>query len=252
EAGRRAVHVVVTAQTATGTLQALSDDGKFSFDAMPSGTTTLTATTADRATIEPLRLELSDTDESRDVRLVVSPDTMFEGVVQSTTGPILGARVWCVPSMLQSLVAPQPTDVDGRFRVRVPPLSTAVALSVAAPGFAVRLMRLPIPEEPLQVLLQQTGGSLVIDAAITENARPYLVHDGVIVDAFAFAYLARARVMEDSPRRLHIVADLIEEGVYSLCVMAHDDAVLAENGRLPPDRCTSASVIRGVPAVLRR
>jgi len=166
--------------------------------------------------------------------------------VRSSFGPVPGAAIAAFPSAgsLPALLR-VPADAGGEFSVRLPPGTRDVTLAVAAPGYAFRMLRLlPNGDDPVEVAVDQHGGSLTIETAPSDGAlRPYLVHDGAIVAASAASYFSGARMMDDPSKRLHFQMET-EAGGYSLCWLADAEVRAAIAGALPAERCVSGLLSR--------
>jgi hypothetical protein len=254
EEGRPVDRAVITAKTAGDTYQRTVEGGTFKLLGLPAGTVTISAFTAERETAQPYPVSLGEeSDQLAAVRLTLAPGTRLRGVIRSLDGPVIGARTWAPPSTLQSVIAAVPSDVRGEFDFALPPGMREVSFCVAAPGFAFRMLRLPVRSEPAQqVFVRQSGGALIVDSDIGADRNPYLVHEGVIIPAAAFAYLAAARIQEISDTRIRFEAPLVEEGAYSLCSFSEAQALAAETGAIAAGACVSTLVPTGSAGVLKR
>lgn len=225
ETGRRAGPALITVQNGdSGVFQVESEDGAFAFEAAATGTVSMTAMTRERETAQPYVVR----NEIEDIRLVVMPTSTFRAVVQSSFGPILGASVWIAPRLPQPFVALIATEGDGAVQYRVPAGTSHVWASVAAPGFAHRLLRLPVTPEPHQILLTQSGGHLQFERAEVEGRKPYVMRNGALLSLVHFQYVARGT--------------FVEEGVYSLCRFNDEEAAAAYAGAIHPNLCRPVMV----------
>lgn len=190
---------------------------------------------------------------SSELRLVLNPFPRIHFNVVSSDGPVANAavQVWVKPGVPRAF---ERTDQNGSFEVTVPPGTTEVGLTVGAPGYAIKLLRLKIPSEndsadANTITLDDSGGTLVLnfhppDGAPDNSAMLYLVHNGALQDARTIAGWGanQAGSTEDGSATV----DSIEPGKYTLCSLA-DPAQLTAiwSGALPQDRCRTGSLEQG-------
>jgi hypothetical protein len=229
------------AQTATAT----DDEGSFELLDLPPGKYTAVAESVEGVS-ERTALEVVEGAES-ELNLVLKSSERISFYVVSSRGPVADAavQVWVPPGVPRGFTR---TDPDGRFEVSLPPGTTEVGLTVGAPGYALKLTRLPVSGEHT-ITLGAFGGTLALDLqppgrALDSSATPYLVHGGTIEAAGMLAGwgTAVAGVSGDGPA----VVEAIEPGVYALCLVA-DPAELAALWRsaLPSGHCRMGSVEYG-------
>jgi hypothetical protein len=255
EAGNAAGPGVISVVLSDGELvQVTTVDGTFSADGLPPGGVMISAETRVGRTEQPTSATVTNEETTPPVTIVVKPSTTFEGVVRAPTGAA-SAAVWGAASAAPGLhpyIAPLPTSLDGAFTINLGARASEVTLSVSSPGFAYRLLRVPTrTAKPFVVQVSQQGGTLVVDCAKErEGKRPYVVHSGAILPAVTFGYLAGGRFSREEGR-IRFEAAPVEEGPYSLCWFASDEASPAERGMIPPGRCTAAYLTPGARIVLR-
>jgi hypothetical protein len=137
------------------------------------------------------------------------------------------------------------TDPDGRFEVHLPPGTTEVGLTVGASGHALKLARLPVSHEQT-ITLGASGGTLVLDLqpgrALDGSPTPYLVHGGAIEAAGALAGWGTANAGASGGPT---VIEVIEPGVYALCLAGPEELAALWRGALPSGRCRTGSVEDG-------
>lgn len=144
------------AQTESGT------DGLFSVGGVAPGEYLATATSgSDSSAPVPVRtLE----EEETSVHLIIEPATRIRGVVSSPWGPVPGAAILGLPRHPAGLSGMQviraTTAIDGTFEVTVPAGSTAADVIVVPPGLSSRLLLLPVGDEPANIVVSASGGSL--------------------------------------------------------------------------------------------
>ncbi len=223
--------------------------GTFTINALQPGRYSLTAATPDRETEEPLFVDLAESAVERDVVLRVAPISPLRGSIASATGPVIGASVFISPANhAQSVIGSIPVDTTGVFEFRLPPQTREVLVAAAAPGFSFRMMRLPAPATSMDLVVDQNGGVLTIDGRVGARAepfRPYVIHNGAVLNGFAVAYLARGRLIGNPDQRLQFEIPRAEEGAYSLCLLSNDEERSVRLGaKLPESRCVSGVLAR--------
>ena len=183
------------------------------------------------------------------LKLVLNASQLDSFYVVSSDGPIADAavQVWTAPGVPRAF---ERTDEAGRFAVKLPPGTKEVALTVGAPGYAVKLTRLRIPSDAddspdaRTITLDASGGKLVLNfqqpGRTDDSFQPlYLFHNGGVQDARVIAGWG-----SDQPTNVKgpAVVDSIEPGKYSLCRINPDDVVMLWQGQLPSDRCRTGSL----------
>jgi hypothetical protein len=150
--------------------------------------------------------------------------------------------------MNSGLMHTTPTDAEGHFRYPLPPHSNDLIVSVAAPGYAFRLMRVAPDSKPLNLRVEQLGGFLEVSAPLErEGMKPYIVHDGAAITAWGFGWLANAKFFADPAERLQFEMDDVAPGEYSLCWLKGVEEAIAP----PAGRCVSGFVVPQAHLALR-
>jgi hypothetical protein len=249
---QRGVQVTFEDTSKARTDTATDDAGNFELPELPPGKYTVVAE-SDEGASERTALEVAEGSES-ELKLILKPSKRIPFYVVSSQGPVSDAtvQVWIPPGVPRFFTR---TDQDGRFEVKLPTGTTEVGLTVGAPGYALKLTRMPISSgsdaspDANTITLDASAGTLVLDLqppgrALDSPATPYLVHNGAIQEAGTLADWGtdQAGGSGDGPA----VVEAIEPGVYALCFLA-DPAELATLwlGALPSDRCRKGSVERG-------
>jgi hypothetical protein len=233
----------------TGT--ATDDAGGFELPDLPAGSYTAVAESVEGAS-ERTAFEVAEGIES-ELKLVLKHSDRVPFYVVSSRGPVADAavQVWIPPGVTWGFTH---TDADGRFEIELPPGTSEVGLTLGAPGYALKLMRLPVAGEHTitsehTITLDASGGTLALDLqpsgrALDSSATPYLVHGGAIEAAGSLGGWGtdEANVSGDRPA----VVEAIEPGEYALCLVA-DPAELTAlwRGALPSSRCRKGSVEYG-------
>lgn len=251
ESGRPAFPALVNITSPDGDFQQIeSTDGTFVLSGAAPGRYLVRAQTQEADTERATEVQVKDeSDASQYVRLVVKPRMYVEGFVRSSFGAVPGASVFAAPVFNEGgTVFTVNADADGHFRFPLPPRTRELILSVAAPGFAYRLMRLTPGTDPINIRVEQLGGTLAVDSALKKDGmRPYVLHDGAALTAWAFAYLANAKLTADPAERLRFEVDDVAPGEYSLCWLASIEEAVAP----PAGRCVSGFVVPQAHLALR-
>jgi hypothetical protein len=176
------------------------------------------------------------------VKLVIRPMSAVRGRVLSPYGPVPGATVQARANDVdQQIVIRRQTDVNGEFTVPAAPGSRTVDVSVSAPGFSYVVMGAALTGRPLNVTVDQRGGTLTVRAKNSEI--PYLVHNGgtVPVTAVAFTWPVASQDGPDGTR--DFVLPMMEPGIYSACLTDPAAADLfRRSGGQNGGRCVSGAL----------
>ena len=256
---QRGVEVTFEDGSRARTTTSTDEAGYFELPNLPPGKYTAVAE-SDEGVSEQAALEVVEGSE-KELRLVLNPSTRVTFHVVSSQGPVTDAavQVWIAPGSPRSFTH---TDQDGGFEVKLPPGSMEVGLTVGAPGYALKMVRMPVSTAPMPtssegnasadantITLDASGGTLTLNlqppARSLENiGTAYLVHNGAIEDAGTLAGWGTDQAGASGDGQA--VVEAIEPGVYALCLLA-DTAELATLwlSSPPPDRCRTGTVERG-------
>ncbi len=123
-------------------------------------------------------------------RLVLEEAAVAEGIIRSTTGPIVGAKVTGLTpdsNPVSGLLVPNTrSGTDGRFQLPLPAGTELIRLLIMAPGFDLA-HHLAETQKETTVVLNQGGGTLQIEIVGSEindvrKPKPY------ILDSSGFRY----------------------------------------------------------------
>lgn len=192
------------------------------------------------------RVELHEGVEAPFQRLVLRSGSEITGQVLSPSGqPIAGALVVGLieqPTLsLTNTVPEATTTVDGVFEMSAPPGAVAAQLTVMAPGFAVRQVRVDLQDiSPLVVPMEAVGGSVVLrfDDSPGSFQKILLFRDRLVA---LWMYLDRWAIANGvrSGAPGYRLIPLLEPGPYTACFdLGSVEPLLT--GRPPPpgdDRC---------------
>jgi len=195
---------------------------------------------------EEMAINLTDDGETNRIRLVLRPQTSIRGRIVADGHGIPGARICAAPVNARGLLIPlQVTDEEGNFEAVVSFYTQEFFLSVAAPGFAFRFLRLPVdPDVPLVIPVSRESGTLVVDLPPFQSADArdfppvFLYQEG---GREALGYLRSwAGFVENS----HGDGDTyliprMEPGEYTVCITHPTNLITGSTGPGPGDRCAS-------------
>jgi len=168
EDGTPAGDAVVQARSpAVGTVDTVRTgrDGQFELRGLPEGLCVFRARGRGGFESQTVRRTLGGDSPGDEVELVLRRRLVLTGTVVSAAGSIPGATVTVEPTDRPALGVPiLTTDARGRFEAPLPAGTGSIQVMVGAPGFALRMLHIPLPEDgrlPLRV--GQAGGTLALD-----------------------------------------------------------------------------------------
>lgn len=224
------VTVLNVQKRAVPSLATTDSDGRFGFRGLATGGYVVQATRDDAASdsVATALAEDGTGRGARELRLVIRESVRLTGRIVSPRGPVPGAAVVATPEIATAgflQTSDVVTDPLGSFELRVPAGTAGLRLLVMAPGFAARLLRLPIqPGTPLEVAVDPFGGTLHLDlaaldayeAAAGRPLYPFVTHAGADARPHELARWAQLHVAPASARSLSL--PMMEPGFYSLCL----------------------------------
>ncbi len=218
--------------------------GEVTVKGLPPGPITLMASKDERKS-EWAQAELVDGSEGSPVRLTLHSLKSIEGRISSGGGGVPGAMVMAWPPF-QGLganhLAQDVAGPTGAFHLSVPQDTSVLNVLVFPPGHALRMLTLTVaPGSPLEIPVDPSSGTLVLDLGTGNGPMPLLVHNGVFVSLqFLKPWIRMQSARQDDPRKL--VLSAMEPGVYSLCGGAPVVGALTE-GKAPPAASCSTGVL---------
>lgn len=252
--GKPQPNAQVTFQDSSGARSTTGTDsaGNFEMLDLPPGKYTAVADSYDGSSD---RIPVEVTDAGSELKLVLNPYKRTSFSVVSSQGPVADAavQVWIAPGVPRAFVR---TDENGRFDVSLPPGTTEVGLTIGAPGYAIKLVRLPISSgsdessDAHTINLDAAAGTLVLNfhapgRPMDDSAMLYLVHKGAIQDARTIAGWGsdQAGAGNNANGAVPVTVDAIEPGDYSLCVITDPFQLAAIwSGTPPPGHCNKGSL----------
>lgn len=231
-------------QTTTST----DDAGRFEIPDLVPGKYTAKADSPDGAS-DKIPFEVTE-GSSRELKLVLNPFKGYSFYVVSGQGPVSDAavQVWIAPGVPRAFVR---TDQEGRFEVNLPPRTAEVGLTIGAMGYALKLIRVPVPSasddspDAHPITLDTIAGTLVLNFqppghSLESFTTLYLVHNGAIQDARTIVGWDTNQSGVNANGFGTINA--IEPGDYALCRGDPTNVAALWSGPLPSDRCRKGSL----------
>lgn len=224
--------------------------GEFEVRGLAPGPTYVFAEEGDRET-EWLLAQVEEERDTPELRLVLRNRLTVQGRVTSPRGPVAGARILAVAPLNEAGAAGGGeafTGAAGEFTVQLPGGSQLIHLSVVAPGYPIRMLVVPLGEEPVvEIPLELIGGTLVFDLGsrtlddVLGAGAGLLAHAGSFVPLGGAARWARLlRAEQRDPHRL--VLPNMESGDYMLCLGAEAQAAVPRGKEPPALQCSQGSL----------
>lgn len=245
------VQVIFEDSAGTRTTTGTDDNGRFEMSDLPAGKYTAVADSP-AGSSDRTSFEIADGSGS-ELRLVLNPFKRVPFYVVSSQGPVEDAavQVWIAPGVPRAFAR---TDADGRFEVTLPPGTAEVGLTVAATGYALKLIRLPVPSadddsrEARTITLDPSAGTLLLKFQPPkrpgdDSAAFYLVHNRAIQDARSVVGSGTDQAGVGSNAQATI--DAIEPGDYALCRVDPGKMAALWSGALPSGACTKGALDQG-------
>jgi len=243
------IEVIFEGSTGARTSVGTDDAGRFEMLDLAPGKYTAWANSPDGSS-DRVAFEMTE-GSSREMKLVVNPYKRYSFYVVSNQGAVADAavQVWTSPGVPRAFVR---TDENGQFEVTLPPGTTEVGMTIGAPGYALKLVRLPVSSDPENdssdartINLDTNTGTLVLNFR-TPGSTPgnsdalYLVHKGAIQDARTIVGWGtnQAGAASDGPATV----DAVEPGDYALCRVDPAQVATLWTGSVPSSRCQKGSL----------
>lgn len=254
EAGKAITKAIITAQpngaVQEGLVQTFADDeGKFALSGLPPGPALVQADAGRDRYAHPVEVAISEDREPDPIVLVARAQKRLTGTVVSTSGPVPGVRLRATPAGIPAILsASATTDARGDFELFLPPQTREILLTVSAPGFAFRMLRLPVPPEGgLTIGVEQVAGTLVIETVEpldwTDPSGPgvYVLRDGAVAGLSSLRAWAMAAGVPPADRQRSVIP-LIEPGEYQACLILPGERPGLDLGIVPPQRCVRGAL----------
>ncbi|MDX1998449.1 MAG: carboxypeptidase-like regulatory domain-containing protein [Thermoanaerobaculia bacterium] len=179
-AGARAFAAVPGESRQTSTTDS---SGRFEIHGAPVGEVALSAesTGPEELAGESLFLQLFEDQELGPVEIALTKRRPLNGRIVDRSGPVAGALVsWLVlvPETVGS-AAPALTDHQGRFALSVPGRARELLVTIAAPGRALSVQRLPVRPE-VDLVVESAGGDLALDVGSSRDLADATGREGTL------------------------------------------------------------------------
>ena len=185
-----------------------------------------------------------------EVKLMLTPSERIPFNLISRQGPVADAsvQVWIQPGQPWYFTR---SDQDGHFEIKLPPGTAEVGMTIAAPGYAIKLTRVKVSTESDSsdtntINLDDSSGTLMLDLkppgrTLDSSATAYLVHDKAIEAVGTL--MGFGSYSHNTGSNGAAMVKAMEPGDYALCFLP-DPALLPVlwQGALPPDRCQKGSL----------
>jgi hypothetical protein len=222
---RALVSVASRGHQREGRIQVRTDrDGRFEFVGLAKGPALLEAEVFPDSESDVEWVEIGDRKEATSRTIRVRKRKRLQGVVLSRAGGVPGAEIKIAPADAPYIgVRSHRSDVDGRFDFTVPRAAQELFVTVGAPGFALRMLRTPVPGDGRLVLpVEPQGGTLVIEGADAIDYRDplsrrlFLLHAGSREGVMYLRNWARQQGA-DGRDLSRITLPNLEPGAYMAC-----------------------------------
>lgn len=221
-------------------------EGLFEVRGLPAGDLLLRAE-KEESESEWQQARLEEDRDSPEMRLVLQRRITVHGQVLSNRGPVPGAHVQAMGELGAARAASGDQAVSGaagEFTLKLPAGTHRIYLSVLAPGYATRMIVVPVAADPaVQIALEPVGGTLVFDFGALTRQEILRLGAGLLFHGGAFVPLGEAvrwsqmqRSPQPDPHRLTLPN--MEPGEYLLCV----GGVGAGGEEPPAHQCSRGSL----------
>jgi len=162
----------VSAMTSESVIRvSTSADGRFRFRGLPEGRSVLSAEVA-RAPRDvvsrPVAVEALTRVAVGPVELRLSETTELFGMAVSPGGPVPGAAIQLRAAEVWMWETTS-TDLEGRYRATLPATAERVHAVIAAPGYGLRTVEMPVPQGPLDLFLSREQGGLRLSLPVASE-----------------------------------------------------------------------------------
>lgn len=227
---------------------ATDEEGTFDVRGLPVGTLFVHAV-KDGSESDWLEARIEEEHDTPELRLVLQARQEIQGRVYSTQGPVPGAQISAMAPLSQSGAGSAADAISGpagEFILKLPAGIPALHVSVLAPGYATRMLLVPLGADPiLEIPLERIGGTLVFDLGnrTLEELRGtgLLAHGGTFVPlAAAVRWTRLQRVAQAEPHRL--VLPNMEAGDYLLCAGPESYLTIPRGQTPPAHQCSQGTL----------
>ena len=264
----KAIVSVKSSDTSEPLVQDWADEkGRFALVGLPAGKLLVSADGGEERYSDLVPVQVTEGSKAGEVKLVVRAQVRITGTLVSAAGPVPGARIKAAPAGVPYFgVRSVSSDAQGRFELSLTPSAREMFIAVAAPGFAFRMLRLPVPaDRQLTLGVEQSVGTLILETD-TPHLNPesdgpvvYLFHQGSVeglplLDAWALS----SGIVPENPAVSTVPA--MEPGGYRACWVLPAERAGLDFGVVPQGRCAEGFLspngelrlkLPGMPAATR-
>jgi len=225
--------------------------GEFEVRGLPPGPVLVYTTEGDRES-PWIQADLEEDHETPPLEIVLRKRLAVEGRVFSVRGPVPGARVTATSPLDERGAASGDSSVSGpagEFTVRLSAGSTMVNLFVLAPGFATRMLAIPLGSPPVvEVPMEPVGGTLVFDLGgrtlqeALAARTGFLMHGGTFVPFATAVQWSRLQRAEQRDPHLLVLPNM-EAGDYLLCWGNAANTTVLRGLDAPAGACSRGSLL---------
>jgi hypothetical protein len=197
---------------------------------------------------DPVTVDVQGEEDAKSWVLVAHPQLKISVSVVSSAGPVPGARIKAVPADTPYIASRTYTsDAQGRAVVRLSGKAQQILLSVSAPGFSYRMLRVPVPpDSTLPVGLDQAGGNLVVENQPIDPTDPnqpvvYVFHGGSLEPLLGLRQWANLSGTQNDGLGRSLIPNL-EPGSYEASLALPSEWLGLSFGILPQGRCASGTL----------
>jgi hypothetical protein len=241
----KAIVSVKSADTSEPLVQDWADEkGRFALVGLPAGKLLVAADGGEELYSDLVPVQVAEGSKAGEVKLVVRSQVRITGTLVSPAGVVPGARIKAAPAGVPYFgVRSVTSDARGRFELVLAPSAREMFIAVAAPGFAFRMLRLPVPaDRQLTLGVEQSVGTLILETGSPHlNPEPdgpvvYLFHQGSVEGLpLLNAWALSSGALPEDPAVSTVPA--MEPGDYRACWVLPAERAGLDFGIVPQGRC---------------
>lgn len=218
---RAFVNIAGTASGAALTQVRADENGRFAVFGLAPGTYSVSAE-QHLAESLPSVVTISEEDsEPVSVRLQLAAQRKWTGHVRLPDGrPVRGAKISAIAvDVPVSMVPFSQSNAEGEFTVVLPAAARMADIRVAAHGFTFAASRRPVTSDPLEIVVDPRGGSLVLEYQEKPGHEPFIWHGGVPLAGLSLIGEWGARLERSSAGMRTLRVPQLQPGHYRVCLL---------------------------------
>lgn len=239
-------HLILQPLPGTATSFDCDRDGSFDVLGLAAGPLMVRAEEGERES-EWVQAVIQENHEPDALRLVLRNRVSIHGVITSRRGPVPGAWIEALSELNDAGAGSADQVVSGaagEFTLRMPAGTRKVYVNVLAPGYATRMMIVPLDAARpfLEIALEEIGGTLIFDFGDRTREEVLQLRAGLLAHEGSFVSLGSAwnwtrirREPQLDPHRL--VLPNMEPGEYLLCLGPEAQQAIPRGQEAPPSQC---------------